>query len=210
MVEVALTLQRRGHQVQIYTAFHDPSEGRCFQATRDGTLMSVITRLMLIYAVTGTLKVHVHGNFLPRHVRTIIASCCHQLTRVQIFGKFHLPCALLRFVYLSLRWLYDNWREPQDVVFVDQISATVPLLRVSGAKVKYSCARYFLLTKAFVSGSVLLSLPRSALNTAQESPQEVVSIAVGLLGRNHHGTSRSNTGQQSLHCFGVQRHFPSH
>lgn len=53
----------------------------------------------------------------------------------QIFGKFHLPCALLRFVFLSLRWLYDNWRNPQDVVFVDQISATVPLLRVSGAKV---------------------------------------------------------------------------
>jgi alpha-1,3/alpha-1,6-mannosyltransferase len=67
--------------------------------------------------------VHVHGDFLPRH----------------IFGKFHLPCALLRFVFLSLRWLYDNWRNPQDVVFVDQISATVPLLRVSGAKVVFYC-----------------------------------------------------------------------
>jgi alpha-1,3/alpha-1,6-mannosyltransferase len=38
VVEVALSLQRRGHSVHLYTAFHDPSEGRCFEATRDGTL----------------------------------------------------------------------------------------------------------------------------------------------------------------------------
>jgi alpha-1,3/alpha-1,6-mannosyltransferase len=42
VVEVALTLQRRGHQVQIYTAFHDSSEDRCFQATRDGMLLIVM------------------------------------------------------------------------------------------------------------------------------------------------------------------------
>jgi hypothetical protein len=51
---------------------------------------------------------------------------------------FHLPCALLRFVFLSLRWLWANYRDPQDVVFVDQISATVPLLRLSGAKVRHA------------------------------------------------------------------------
>jgi hypothetical protein len=49
VVDAALALQSKGHQVHIVTSYHDP--GHCFPETKDGTI-----------AVT------VSGNWLPRSI----------------------------------------------------------------------------------------------------------------------------------------------
>lgn len=49
MVDSAVGLQSRGHDVSVFTSFHDPD--RCFEETRD-----------------GTLRVTVYGSWLPRSI----------------------------------------------------------------------------------------------------------------------------------------------
>eukprot|EP01125_Pyxidicula_operculata_P004643 TRINITY_DN1746_c0_g1_i1.p1 TRINITY_DN1746_c0_g1~~TRINITY_DN1746_c0_g1_i1.p1 ORF type:complete len:328 (+),score=48.26 TRINITY_DN1746_c0_g1_i1:28-1011(+) len=71
----------------------------------------------------GTLDVRVHGNFLPHHSK----------------GKFQLIKALIRFLYVSLVVLFENKKNNFDVIFVDQISATIPLLKFSRKRVVFYC-----------------------------------------------------------------------
>jgi len=92
VVNSATGLQSLGHEVVIYTAFHDPQ--RSFKATHD-----------------GTLEVRVFGDFLPR------AFC----------GYFNVLGAILRNFWTCLRLVLS--REEYDVIFVDQISHNIPLLR---------------------------------------------------------------------------------
>ncbi|KAI9032286.1 alpha-1,3/1,6-mannosyltransferase ALG2 [Hyaloraphidium curvatum] len=102
VVDAAVGLQHKGHDVRVYTSHHDPSH--CFEETRD-----------------GTLAVRVLGDFLPRH----------------FFGRFHVLCAILRNIYLALFvWLAG---ETYDVAFVDQVSASVPILRLAGLMVFFYC-----------------------------------------------------------------------
>ena len=49
IVDAALALKSKGHEIELFTAHHDPNH--CFQETRD-----------------GTLTVHSAGDWLPRHV----------------------------------------------------------------------------------------------------------------------------------------------
>ncbi|CDS03721.1 hypothetical protein LRAMOSA01122 [Lichtheimia ramosa] len=49
VVDAAVAMQSKGHQVAMYTSHHDPKH--CFEETRD-----------------GTLPVHVYGDFLPRTI----------------------------------------------------------------------------------------------------------------------------------------------
>lgn len=49
VVDAALALQSKGHQVHVVTSYHDP--GHCFPETRD-----------------GTVPVTVSGNWLPRSI----------------------------------------------------------------------------------------------------------------------------------------------
>jgi alpha-1,3/alpha-1,6-mannosyltransferase len=74
----------------------------------------------------GTLEVVVAGDWFPR----------------EIGGRFQLPCAILRFIVTSAALLWDHKKTPFDVIFVDQISATIPMLRWSKAKVR-SCVLVF-------------------------------------------------------------------
>lgn len=68
----------------------------------------------------GTLQVRVHGNKLPRDV----------------FGRFYILFAILRQVALVL-WILQYEKETYDIIFVDQLSACVPLLKwFCPAKVK--------------------------------------------------------------------------
>ncbi|KAJ1447111.1 hypothetical protein M885DRAFT_544011 [Pelagophyceae sp. CCMP2097] len=62
--------------------------------------------------VDGTLRVIVFGDGLPRHV----------------FGKGHVLFAGMRSVYTAMRLVASN--EKFDAVFVDQISTSLPLLKV--------------------------------------------------------------------------------
>ncbi|CAO3644956.1 unnamed protein product [Cunninghamella blakesleeana] len=60
----------------------------------------------------GTLAVKVIGDFLPRH----------------IFGKFFIVFAILRQLFLVL-WLIIHHQESYDIIFMDQLSACLPLLK---------------------------------------------------------------------------------
>ncbi|KAM0792042.1 hypothetical protein ACM66B_004750 [Microbotryomycetes sp. NB124-2] len=129
VVDAAVALQQLGHDVQLFTSYHeDGPDGRSFKETRD-----------------GTLAVHVLGGWLfPR----------------SIFGRFTIVCAILRQFHLTFSFLLASllyqvacppvvlplvhpfrssadwtWRrqlEPFDVIVVDQLSASVPLLRWLG------------------------------------------------------------------------------
>jgi len=67
--------------------------------------------------------VHVHGDWLPRHV----------------LGRFHAVLAFLRCVWAALALLL-LCGERYDVVVVDQVSAPVPLLRWFSASKVNDCS----------------------------------------------------------------------
>eukprot|EP01113_Clastostelium_recurvatum_P041321 TRINITY_DN6545_c0_g1_i4.p1 TRINITY_DN6545_c0_g1~~TRINITY_DN6545_c0_g1_i4.p1 ORF type:complete len:469 (-),score=86.96 TRINITY_DN6545_c0_g1_i4:28-1434(-) len=93
VVDAALGLKNKGHDVCIYTAHHDPEH--CFQETKD-----------------GTLRVQVHGDWMPRH----------------IFQHFFVVFAILRSFWTSIALVL--FERQLDVIVVDQVSATIPLLRL--------------------------------------------------------------------------------
>ncbi|CAJ0844628.1 8838_t:CDS:2 [Entrophospora sp. SA101] len=104
VVDAAVGLQSKGHDIVIYTSHHDRSH--CFQETKD-----------------GTLDVRVRGN-------TIIPST--------FFGYFYIVSAILRQLHLSLSLIFTD-KDQYDVIFVDQLSACIPLLKLTGAKVLFYC-----------------------------------------------------------------------
>ncbi|KAK8846831.1 hypothetical protein IAR55_005919 [Kwoniella newhampshirensis] len=120
VVDAAVALQRRGHDVVMFTSRHDPT--RCFPETID-----------------GTLTVHVLGSFLPRtlHPRlplTIVFSILRSLTLafLLIFSLL-LPGPPTPMNPLSPI-------EPFDIFFIDQQSVAIPLLRfMSGTRVVFYC-----------------------------------------------------------------------
>lgn len=103
VVDAALALKSRGHDVQFLTAHHDPNH--CFNETRD-----------------GSFKVTVAGDWLPRSV----------------FGRFYAVCAYVRMVYAAIYLVFFS-DISFDIVFCDQISACVPILKCSKAKVLFYC-----------------------------------------------------------------------
>ena len=64
--------------------------------------------------ITGTLDVKVLGNTIfPTH----------------LFGRFAILCAILRQIHLSLILLLSKQRPPHDILIIDQLSTSIPLLR---------------------------------------------------------------------------------
>ncbi|ORY27764.1 putative glycolipid mannosyltransferase [Naematelia encephala] len=120
VVDAAVSLQRRGHDVVVFTSRHDPA--RCFEETRD-----------------GTLKVHVLGSSLPMRLHP----------RVPLTILFSILRSLLLTVLLILSaWIPPppgliNPVAPLgkfDIFFVDQQSVCVPLLRFAlGTRVVFYC-----------------------------------------------------------------------
>lgn len=103
VIDAALALKSKGHEVQFVTAHHDSSH--CFQETKD-----------------GTLKVTCVGDWLPR----------------KICGKFYALCAYIRMIYAALYVVFSPSVQ-FDVVFCDQISACIPVLLLSPAKIIFYC-----------------------------------------------------------------------
>ncbi len=103
IVDAALALKSRGHDIRMFTAHHDPNH--CFSETCDGTL--------------GVTCV---GDWLPRH-------CCQ---------KGYAFWAYLRMVVVALYLVFFS-KETFDVIICDQISACIPVLKWSRAKVLFYC-----------------------------------------------------------------------
>lgn len=70
----------------------------------------------------GTLEVTCKGDWLPRH-------CCH---------KGYALWAYLRMIYLAFYVVFFSGTK-FDVIFCDQISACIPVLKWSGARVLFYC-----------------------------------------------------------------------
>ncbi|OLY83422.1 Alpha-1,3/1,6-mannosyltransferase ALG2 [Smittium mucronatum] len=103
VVDSALSLQKLGHKVVIYTMYHD--EDHSFKETYD-----------------GTLEVRVRGDYLfPK----------------SIFNKFHILLTSLQSMHLAFSVLSED--ENYDVLFVDQLSAPIPILKISQMKVLFYC-----------------------------------------------------------------------
>ncbi|KAJ3411832.1 Alpha-1,3-mannosyltransferase-like protein [Chytridiales sp. JEL 0842] len=123
VVDAAVGLQNHGHSIVMYTSHHDPKH--CFQETRDGMIplrISSSLDFQLIKGLTGTLDVRVRGDFLPR----------------SLLGKATIVFAILRNLYLAITLLLTPWNR-YDVIFVDQLSVSIPLLRLTGSKILFYC-----------------------------------------------------------------------
>mmetsp|Transcript_5306 Transcript_5306/g.9972 ORF Transcript_5306/g.9972 Transcript_5306/m.9972 type:complete len:453 (+) Transcript_5306:153-1511(+) len=109
VVNAGVALIQRGHDVSIFTAYHNPQ--RCFEETTPGGVLGK--------------SVFVHGNWLPRTVA----------------GKLHVVCAVLRMMWVSLIiFVKCLFGDNPDVVFCDQVSHVVPLLRwATGKRVLFYC-----------------------------------------------------------------------
>lgn len=70
----------------------------------------------------GTLKITVAGDWLPR----------------SIFGRFYALFAYMRMIYASIYLVFFSGITA-DLIFCDQISACIPVLRFSKAKVLFYC-----------------------------------------------------------------------
>jgi len=99
----------------------------------------------------GTLDVREHGNWLPQHTK----------------GSLQLVKALVRFLWVSLVVLREQKTHGKfDVLFVDQISATIPLLKFSGLPVVFYCHFPDLLLSK--PGGLLKKLYRYPFNFLEE------------------------------------------
>ncbi|EPB85826.1 alpha-1,3-mannosyltransferase ALG2 [Mucor circinelloides 1006PhL] len=71
----------------------------------------------------GTLEVRVRGDSLPRDV----------------FGRLYIICAILRQLALVM-WILKFERDTYDIIFVDQLSACVPILKwFSSSRILFYC-----------------------------------------------------------------------
>ena len=150
VVNAAMALVRRAHNVRIFTAHHD--DGHCFHETlQDGKA-----------PLSG--KVSVHGDWLPR---TMLGGRCIAL------------CAIVRMIWVSLIVLASSAAHAltcghignaYDVIFCDQVSFVVPLLRLSGARVLFYChfPDKLLCTEEARASSLLKRIYRYPLDAAEE------------------------------------------
>ncbi|GAM22225.1 hypothetical protein SAMD00019534_054000 [Acytostelium subglobosum LB1] len=103
VVDAALALKAKGHDVTMYTSRHDPR--RSFKETHN-----------------GELKVQVAGSFFPR----------------SIFNRLMVVCAIIRNLLCAMSIVFA--RGSYDVIVVDQISASIPLLRLlTRSKILFYC-----------------------------------------------------------------------
>jgi alpha-1,3/alpha-1,6-mannosyltransferase len=108
VIDAAVGLQECGHKVTIYTSRCDKSH--CFDEAKDGT-----KPMSCAILIAGTLKVKILGNtIVPTH----------------IFGRFSILCAILRQLHLSLKLLLTRPTLLHDILIIDQLSASIPLLRL--------------------------------------------------------------------------------
>ena len=74
-----------------------------------------------MFISSGTLKVNVRGDWLPR----------------TIFGRFYILCAILRQIVLAFSLIYQDDKE-YDILVIDQLSACIPLFKsLSSARVSF-------------------------------------------------------------------------
>ncbi|TMW49269.1 hypothetical protein DOY81_005647 [Sarcophaga bullata] len=134
VVDAALALKGRGHEVSFLTNHHDPDH--CFKETKD-----------------GRFEVRVVGDWLPR----------------KVFGRFYAFCAYFRMLYAAFFASFFLCRKEQvDVIFCDQISIGIPVLKMAKCKPKIIFYCHFPDQLLSSEGGVLKRLYRSPINYLEE------------------------------------------
>lgn len=134
VVDAAIALKQKGHEVSFLTNHHDPSH--CFQETVD-----------------GSFDVCVIGDWIPR----------------KIFGRFYAFCAYLRMLYAAFYATFClSYRQRIDVVFCDQISIGIPLLRFAKYRPRIIFYCHFPDQLLSVREGFLKSVYRAPLNWLEE------------------------------------------
>ncbi|XP_075164282.1 alpha-1,3/1,6-mannosyltransferase Alg2 [Haematobia irritans] len=134
VVDAALALKVRGHEVSFLTNHHDP--GHCFKETMD-----------------GSFEVKVVGDWLPR----------------KIFGRFYAFCAYFRMLYAAFfASFYLCNKDHYDVIFCDQISIGIPILRMARGRPKIVFYCHFPDQLLSAEGGCLKKLYRAPLNLLEE------------------------------------------
>jgi alpha-1,3/alpha-1,6-mannosyltransferase len=113
-------------------------------------------------AIDGTFPVVVKGNLIPREYR----------------GKGHVLFAILKSWYLACHLLIQSFRgDRYDVFIVDQVSASIPILRMTGTKILFYC--HFpdkLLTKRQTLLKTLYRLPVDLLEELTTKMAHVIVV----------------------------------
>ncbi|KAK3259214.1 hypothetical protein CYMTET_31773 [Cymbomonas tetramitiformis] len=138
IVDCAVELKNCGHEVQLYTTFHDVN--RCFEETR----------IQRSGAFERATWVRVSGNWIPR----------------QVCGKGHAVFAYLRCCFAALMMLI-YCRPFPTVLLIDQVSAPILIFRMfSAAKIIFYCHYPDLLLAKH--GSWLKALYRAPIDWLEE------------------------------------------
>lgn len=121
VVDAAVGLQDRGHSVTVYTSHCDPRH--CFDEARNGiappkngqeptNMIWGNSGSHISTICVGTLTIRVSGNsIVPRN----------------ILGRFSILCAILRQLHLVISLILSNEISNYDCLFIDQLSACIPL-----------------------------------------------------------------------------------
>ncbi|CEP11992.1 hypothetical protein [Parasitella parasitica] len=109
----------------------------------------------------GTLQVRIRGDSLPR----------------DLFGRFYIVFAILRQLALVL-WILKFERDTYDIIFIDQLSACVPILKwFSGSRILFYC--HFpdkLLTKRNSTLKQLYRLPIDKLEEWSTGMADTIAV----------------------------------
>ena len=109
---------------------------------------------------TLTLPVFVRGSWIPR----------------SLFGKFHVLFAILKNLVLAFYILFRVWtkRDNFDLFIVDQMSACVPILKLSGVNVLFYChfPDQLLTTRA----SLIKKLYRIPMDILEETTTSILNV----------------------------------
>mmetsp|Transcript_5511 Transcript_5511/g.7277 ORF Transcript_5511/g.7277 Transcript_5511/m.7277 type:complete len:456 (+) Transcript_5511:1827-3194(+) len=170
VVNAALSLHKRNHSVRIYTSHFD--ESRCFSELTSGNVL-------------GPQKVRLHGSWIPRTV----------------FNRFHVVCAVLRMCYAAfilfvhtfiLGYLAPALLRPLrfhdtadylertfavDIIFCDQVSHNIPILRLCRVPILFYC-HYPDKLLCTDRGSVLKQLYRRPIDWFEEWTTGLADVVV--------------------------------
>lgn len=114
VVDAGVGLQERGHSVEFFTSHHD--RAHCFDETKNGMWATILHD-----SVPGTLKVTIYGD----------------IHRPKWIVGFAIVFAIIRNLILCSRVVIHQLYATKkiNVIFVDQLSVGIPILKLTGAKV---------------------------------------------------------------------------
>lgn len=161
VVDAALGLKEKGHEVTIITSHH--SAAHSFAETNDGQLN------VIVHGTPYHHNRHHHSTIMHASIWNIsqrrVCVCIGDWMPRHVAGRLHLLCAASRSFWAASA-IVASGTSRYDIIFVDQISLSIPILRLTRARILFYCHHpdKLLTTRS----SVLKKLYRWPLDLAEE------------------------------------------